>query len=146
MLTPSSISPALTVTMTLSTWRGCCSTRQSAAPASATPSISSIDNSANTASALKRAQPVDLDRAEFAIDVIDRDPHHEDADKGVEQHPQFDQQRRADDRDHPEDKDPILQNQIADDLHQRVTPADDQEQADQDQEDRGIEHQERRLV
>src|ERR1051326_1048897 len=146
MLTASSISAALTATMTLSTWRARCSTRQSAAPPIATPSINSIDNSASIASALKRAQPIDLDRAEFAIDVIDRDPHHEDADKRVEQHAQFDQQRRPDHSDHPEHKDAVLEHQVADDLHQRVAPADDQEEADRDQEDRRVEHRKRRLA
>src|SRR5205823_9947574 len=130
MLIANAISTALTATIVVSTCRGRGSDRHSAAPATATASISRIDCSASTLSALQRAEPIDVDRPEFAVDVIDRDAHHEDADKSVEQHPQFDQQRCADNGDHAEDKDPVLQHQVADDLHQRVAPADDQEQAD----------------
>ena len=61
---------------------------------------------------------------------IDRDAHDEHADKGVEQDAQLDQQRRPDDGDHAEDEDAVFQHQVADHLHQRVAPADDQEQAD----------------
>ena len=72
-------------------------------------------------------------------------PHDKNRDKGVQQHPQFDKQRRFDNRYHAEDEYPVLEHQIADDLHQRAAPADDHEEADGDDKDRGLEHQQRRV-
>src|SRR5271166_1749782 len=90
-------------------------------------------------------EPIDVHRSEFARDVIDGDSHHEDADERVEQYTQFDKQRCPDNSYHAENEDAVFKDQIADHLHQSVAAADHQEQTDENQEDRRIEQDERRM-
>src|SRR5882724_8676183 len=84
-----------------STWRGRVAARQASAANTATPSIPMIEYPAGTPSSSQRIEPVGIGHAELAADVKNRNPHHEDRHKGVEQNAQLDQQGRLDDGDYP---------------------------------------------
>src|SRR5690348_401062 len=75
-----------TATIARSTWRGRVSARHRTAPAAARSSMATTLAAASIVLAPQRGQPVDIHRAELAVDVEDRDPHDKDADKGIEQH------------------------------------------------------------
>src|SRR5216110_1493325 len=90
---------------------------------------------------LQRAQPRDVGRAELAADVIDDDAHHEDRDEQVEQHADLDEERYGIEQREAHDEDAVLEDQVADDLGDRLAPRREHDEAGEHGRERAREHQ-----
>ena len=65
---------------------------------------------------------------ELSVNVEDRDPHHKDGYKDVEQHAEFDQHWRVLHEAHPKGVDTILKHEIAQHLGEGFSAADNDEE------------------
>src|SRR5512140_1224394 len=74
------------------------------------------------ASVLQVREEIGVERRELALNVVQDDPHDEDAGEEVEQDPSLDEKGHRLDEQEAEDEDPVLQQQIADNLCDGLSP------------------------